>query len=264
MRTFNSLLNSGFAVISQFIILIFAFLTRTVFIRILGSEYLGFDTLFTSILGILSIADLGLGTALNFSLYAPIRKNDVEKTAAILQYFKKIFFWLGILLFLLAFCIVPFLDLLVAGSTNSIPYMQKVFILYAILTFSSYFFTDVRTVYHAHQQNYKVLVFDFLAKIFTKSLQIVLLLSYPSYLWYLVIEIIITLFFNVRLMRKAHKEYPDFYDHASTLSAQDRKVIFNDVKVLSLSKIANVGINGTDSVIISKFVGTAEIGRAHV
>ncbi len=97
MRTINSLLNSGFAVVSQFIILIFAFITRTVFIRILGSEYLGFDALFTNILSILSIVDLGLGTALNFSLYAPIRNNESQKVAAILQYFKKIFCQLGVL-----------------------------------------------------------------------------------------------------------------------------------------------------------------------
>ncbi len=148
----------------------------------------------------------------------------------------------------------------VKGSVNSIPYMQKVFVFYAFLTFSSYFFTDVRTVYYAHQQNYKVLMFDFLAKIFTKTLQVFILLIHPSYLWYLGIEIIITLFFNFRLMKKAHKEYSEFYTYPSKLKETERQTIFNDIKFLSLSKIANVGINGTDSIIISKFVGTAALG----
>ena len=260
MRTINSILNSGFAVVSQFIILIFAFITRTVFIRILGSEYLGFDALFTNILSILSIVDLGLGTALNFSLYSPIRNNERQKVAAIVQYFKKIFCRLGVLLFILAFCITPFIGLFVKGSVNSIPYMQKVFVFYAFLTFSSYFFTDVRTIYYAHKQNYKVLMFDFLAKIFTKTLQVIILLIHPSYLWYLGIEIIITLFFNFRLMKKAHKEYSEFYTYPSELKEDERQTIFNDIKFLSLSKIANVGINGTDSIIISKFVGTAALG----
>ena len=129
--------------------------------------------------------DLGLGTALNFSLYSPIRNNERQKVAAIVQYFKKIFCRLGVLLFILAFCITPFIGLFVKGSVNSIPYMQKVFVFYAFLTFSSYFFTDVRTIYYAHQQNYKVLMFDFLAKIFTKTLQVIILLIHPSYLWYL-------------------------------------------------------------------------------
>lgn len=260
MRTINSLLNSSFAMISQFIILIFAFITRTVFIKILGSEYLGFDALFTNVLSILSIVDLGLGTALNFSLYKPIRDGEVEKVAAIIQYFKKIFSFLGILLCVLSIFVVPFIGDLVKGSTNSIPYMQKVFLLYAILTFSSYFFTDVRTVFYAHQQNYKVLVFDFFTKILTKTLQVVILLIHPSYLWYLGIEILITLFFNFKLLKKAHSEYVYLYDHKVKLSDYDRKIIFRDVKYLSLSKLSNIGISGTDSLIIAKFVGTAALG----
>lgn len=260
MRTINSLLNSSFAMISQFIILIFAFITRTVFIRILGSEYLGFDALFTNVLSILSIVDLGLGTALNFSLYKPIRDGEVEKVAAIIQYFKKIFSLLGILLCILSIFVVPFIGDLVKGSTNSIPYMQKVFLLYAILTFSSYFFTDVRTVFYAHQQNYKVLVFDFFTKILTKTLQVIILLIHPSYLWYLGIEILITLFFNFKLLKKAHIEYEFLYDHKVRLSESDRKIIFRDVKYLSLSKLSNIGISGTDSLIIAKFVGTAALG----
>lgn len=260
MRTINSLINSSFAVISQFIILIFAFITRTVFINVLGSEYLGFDTLFTNVLSILSIVDLGLGAALTYSLFKPIRNGEIEKVAAIIQYFKKMFCWLGLLMFALSIIIVPFIGELVKGSANSIPYMQKVFLFYAVLTFSSYMFMDVRTVYYAYQQNYKVLMFDFLTKIVTKTLQVIILLNHPSYLWYLGIEIIITVFFNIQLMRKAHKDYSILYDHPAKLNEDDRNKIFNDVKYLSLSKIANVGINGTDSVIISKFIGTAALG----
>lgn len=260
MRTWNSILNSSFAAVSQFIILIFAFITRTVFIRILGPEYLGFDSLFTNVLSVLSIVDLGLGTALNFSLYKPIYEEDIEKVSAIIHYFKKTFTIMGVSLLLLSLCVTPFIGNLVNGSDNSIPYMQKVFLLYAILTFSSYFFTDVRTIFYAHQKNYKVLMFDFITKIFTKVLQVILLYIHPSYLWYLGIEILITCSLNVRLMIKAHNEYSDIFNCRSKLNKDDKKRIFTDVKYLSISKIAAVGIGSTDSLIISKFIGTAVLG----
>ena len=259
-RVTNTILNSSFASISQFIILIFAFITRTFFIRILGAEYLGFDALFSNILSVLSIVDLGIGTALNFSLYKPMHEQDKEKVAAIIQYFKKLFYGLGALLLLLSLLITPFIGYLVKDIGNNLIYMQKVFFLYAIMTFSTYFFVDCRTLYFSSQQNYKVLVYDFIAKILVKILQVVLLINYPSYLIYLGIEIITNLIINLLMKKKAMKEFSYVYERKYQLLAKDKKVIFNDVKYLSLGKIASVGIASTDSLIISKYIGTASLG----
>lgn len=259
-RTTYSILNSSFAAVSHFVILLFSFITRTAFIKILGSEYLGFDALFSNILSVLSIVDLGVGTALNYSLYKPMYENDEMKVAAIIQYFRKIFYRMGIVLMLMALVITPFIGMLVKNIGSNLVYMQKIFILYGIMTFSSYFFVDCRTLYFSSQQNYKVLYFDLISKIITKTLQVILLLVYPSYLAYLVIEIMIGTSVNLFLKIKTKKDFNYVFKKKYELTRVDKKIIFNDVKYLSLGKLASVGIGSTDSLIISKFLGATVLG----
>lgn len=62
-RTKNAVKNAVFGLLSKVINLIFAFISRTAFIYILGTTYLGVNGLFTEVLGLLSIADLGFGVA---------------------------------------------------------------------------------------------------------------------------------------------------------------------------------------------------------
>lgn len=259
-RLFSSILNSSFASISQFIILIFSFITRTFFINILGADYLGFDALFSNILSVLSIVDLGIGTALTFSLYKPMHINDEKKVAAIIQYFRKLFCIFGSVLLFLSVLLTPYIGYFVKEIGSNIFYMQKVFFLYAILTFSSYFFVECRTLYFSSQQNYKVLSYDFIAKMIVKTLQIILLCIHPSYLMYLGIEIITNLIINGIMRKRAMKDFAYAYESKIKLSENEKKVIFNDIKYLSLGKVATVGIGSTDSFIISKFVGTVALG----
>lgn len=259
-RTTNTIVNSSFASLSHVIILFFSFITRTCFIYYLGPEYLGFDSLFTNILSILSIVDLGLGTALNFFLYKPFRDDDKEKIAATIQYFRKIFCILGFILFLLSLIIAPFIDHFVVNIGSDLRYLQIVFILYAVMTFSSYFFVDSRTLFFASQKNYIVLSYVFVARIIIKILQIISLVKMPNYMMYLLIEITINLIVNIIISSKARKEFSYVYGERKTLKSSDKVEIFNDVKYLSIGKIAQVGISSTDSIIISKFVGTLALG----
>lgn len=260
IRSINSLANAFIGSISQFVILIFAFLTRTAFINKLGAEYLGFDSLFTNILSVLSIVDLGISTALNYSLYKPMHEDDKLKIAAIIQYFKKAFNFLGVILLIISLLITPFIGFLIKDIGTNLAYMQKIFFLYSIMTFMSYFFVDCRTLYFSSQQNYKVLMLDFTAKILVKSFQIILLYTYPSYILYLVIEIITNLCISLIMKRRTKKDFSFVYNRKYELSPIDKKIVFKDIKYISLGKIASVGTGSTDSIIISKFVGTVALG----
>lgn len=259
-RAKNTILNSSFASITQSIILIFSFVTRTFFINILGTEYLGFDALFTNILSALSIIDLGIGASLNYSLYKPMHDHDKRKVAEIIQYFRKLFCIIGLSLLIISFLVTPFIKYFVMDIGSNLIYMQKVFILYAVMTFLSYFFVDCRTLYFSAQQNYKVLYFDLIGKILVKISQIIVLVNFHSYIAYLLIEIVFSLLINIILRNKTKKDFYYAYEKQYKLSKEDKNIIFNDVKYLSLGKIAAVGIGSTDSLIISKFVGTVSLG----
>ncbi len=177
-----------------------------------------------------------------------------------MHYFRKLFNTLGVLLLAASLVVSPFLGVLMKESSVDLAYLQKLFLLYALLSFSSYFFTDVRTVFYAHQQNYRVVSADFWAKLLSKLVQCGLLWVYRSYLLYLVAELLITLLMNWRLQRRAHRAYALIYSQKPELRQAEKAEIFKDVKYLGLSKAAAIGVNSTDSLIIAKWVSTAALG----
>ena len=136
-RKKNSVLN----VSSNFLILLtntfLSFAVRTVFIKILGEEYLGVNTLFTNILQVLSLAELGISTAINYALYKPLAHQDYKKISAILKFFKKAYIVIGLIILCIGILIIPFLGIML--KTNNVPHTTLIYLLFLINTASMYF-----------------------------------------------------------------------------------------------------------------------------
>ena len=90
-RKYNSFRNTVFGMISQVIYLLLSFICRTILIKKLGSEILGINGLYTNILSILSLAELGLGNTLLFSLYKPLSEKDEDKISSLIKFYGKIY-----------------------------------------------------------------------------------------------------------------------------------------------------------------------------
>ena len=73
MRSENSARNSLAAIAGQTISVIFGFITRYWFIKVLGEAYLGVNGVFCSVLSLLSLTELGLGSAMTYALYSARR-----------------------------------------------------------------------------------------------------------------------------------------------------------------------------------------------
>lgn len=260
-RVKNTVRNSVIGFGSQLTVLAFSFFARTFFIRCLGTENLGFDALFSNVLNVMSIVDLGLTSAMAYALFEPLALKQYDRLVALIKYFRRIFVFIGILLLLMSLVVAPFIDFFInVDSTLDFNTVRMIFLLYAVNSFSTYFFVDMRTILTADQKDYIVISIDTCTKIITKLLQIFILVKYQSYIYYLLIEILVMLFSNIILSVAVKKCYGlKKHEYLYGLTTKEKRDLFSNISFLGLNKIAATGINSTDSIIISKLVGTVTL-----
>lgn len=259
MRFKNAMMNSFMIMFTQVILIFVSLTTRKVFIATLGISYLGFDGLFANIIGVLSIADLGLVQAMYFSLYKPIHDEDYDKVNRLINFYKKIFYFIGFCLIIISFFIVPFLGYFITSDVLSNE-LRIIFVLFSLSSFSSYFFVTKRALFFVSQKNYVTAFVDFLAKFIMKILQIICLVKYQSYIFYIVIDFSSMFISNLIITRKANKTFNYVKKDDSKLEQSEKNEIVKNVKNVFFSKLCGVGVGCTDSLIISKFLGVASLG----
>ena len=263
-RTAHSLRNISAALIGYMCTILLTFLVRTVFIKQLGSTYLGINGLFSNILFILSFAELGLGTAIIYSLYKPLAENDKKQISAILNFYALSYRIIGCSIILFGIILLPFLNYIVGDKSqlpSDIPPLKLVFLLYVLNVAGSYFFNYKRSLLIA-SQNGRI---DSLNQLIYHSardiLQIIFLIVFKSFLLFLIIQILFTLIGNIAISRKANIFFPflDSYKHEKIDSNTLAKIKKN-VLAMICHKIGSVIVSGTDNIFITHFVGLLTTG----
>ncbi len=261
MRKRSTLLNSVAGLLNRLVSVAFVFIVRRFFMNSLDVEYLGYEGLFLNILGIFSLVDLGLGTAIAFDLYEPIYNNDREQVSSIMHLFKTFYVATGILIFFLSLCFTPFLLNFIKDYTINGRDIQLYFLIYAFGVSLSYFFSYKRTLVFALQKNRVVLNIDSAAKIIQSLVQIWLLVRYQNYALYLSTIAITNVLSNVAVSIVCDKG--DYYDKKDVkpLSSEYKKKLKDHVKTLAITNIAWQGLASTDNIIISSLVGALELAK---
>ena len=167
-----SLLNSSVSAVIYIFNIAIKFLSRSFFIHFLGAEYLGLNGLFTNILSMLSLAELGIGTSIVFSLYAPLAKKDKSMINLLMHLYKKIYTIIGIVVGVLGMMLIPVLPHII-GDARSIPGIYLIYFLFLLNSVSSYFFTYNRSLLIADQRAYITVVFDFFCSVIVTVVQII-------------------------------------------------------------------------------------------
>lgn len=126
-RIYNSIRNMKFAFINQIISLLMSFISRKIFVLYLTQEYLGLNGLFSNILSILSLAELGIGSAITFSMYKPLAENDEKTLKALLNIYKKAYRVIGIFIIVVGFSLTPFLSFFIKDMPT-IPNIQYIYV----------------------------------------------------------------------------------------------------------------------------------------
>ncbi len=260
MRVNNSIRNVITALIGQGLGIILSFIGRGVFINTLGMEYLGINGLFTNVLSILSLAEMGVGTAIIYSLYSPLAHGDKRQVRALMTFYEQVYRTIGVTIFILGIALVPFLKYIIKGQPD-IPYLYLIYLLFLINTVVSYFFAYKRSLIIADQKNYIATMYRYGFYIVLNVCQIILLLTTKSFIGFLIVQISVTILENLMIANKANKMYPFLRDKTKIkLGIESRKEITKNVKALLCHKIGWIVVSGTDNIIISSFLGVYWVG----
>ena len=259
-RTKNSIRNSIAAIISNVVSILIAFISQSIFIKILGAEYLGINGLFTNVLTMLSIFELGIGNAIIYNLYEPIAHNKVEKIKSLMKFYKKAYNIIALTIFVVGILIIPIIPKIVGEVTIDIN-IYGVYILFLLSTISSYLMAYKRNLIYANQKNYIVDLVHMGYLIILNIVQLLILFFTKNYYIYLIVKIVCQIIENIVLTQIANKMYPYLLDkEVEKIDKKVEKDIFAKVKALVFHKIGGIAINGTDNIIISYFLGVATVG----
>ncbi len=260
MRSENVIKNSIWTTINTVITIAIGFISRTIFIYILNSEYLGIDGLFSNILSLLSLSELGFGSAVTFNLYKPLREKDEKKIAAIMNFYKWIYRMVAVFIFVVGMCLVPFLRYIIKDTTFDIKYITGIYVLFLIKTAITYLYSYNFTLATADQRGYIIGHITMINNIVTPIAKIVALAITRSFVAYIVAEIVLTLGFNLIKTLHVKKAYPVLEDTKSSLEKQETRKILKDVQNIFLGKVSTTVLTSTDNLIISSFVNVISVG----
>ena len=262
-RTTYSMMNMGVGFAGYFLNTIMGFICRMVFVRCLPAEYLGINGLFSNILSMLSLAELGIGTAIVFALYKPIAEDDEDKIASLMKFYGGAYRIIGLVVAVAGLALLPFLSFIIGDAPQIKENIYVIYIVYLFNTVLTYFFSYRASLLVAAQRNYVQLGISYVVTTLQSVVQIVALLLFKDYMIYLAIQTIGTLAFNIIVSRKAAKDYPYIKNkNIKPLDQDEKKSLFKNVKALTVSKVSELLVYGTDNIIITYFQGLVTVGAA--
>ena len=254
-RTKNATKNIVFGTILKIYQIIIPFFIRTAMIYLLGVEYLGLNSLFTSILQVLNLAELGVGSAMVFSMYKPITEDNEEKICALMNLYKIYYRIIGIIVLILGLVLLPFVPKLIKSD---IPANMNVYVLYILnlmaTVLSYWLFAYKNCLLQAHQRTDITSKITIIVNTITYIIQFVLLFLFRNYYLYVIILLIGQVAINITTAVLVNKMYPK-YKAKGKLKNQEIKDINGRVKDLFTAKFGGVIVNSADSVVISAFLG---------
>lgn len=254
-RTKNASRNIVFGFINKTIVLLFPFVLRTVLIKSLGSEYLGLNGLFTSILQVLNLAELGFSSAIVFSMYKPIVDKDSDTICALMNLYKKIYRIIGLIIFLIGLSLLPLLPFLIKGSYPSEINIYYLYIIYLINTGVSYFlFAYKSSLLIAHQRSDITSNIQSVTYILQYVFQIIVLIKLKNYYLFISIQILSTILNNILVAFITKKRYPN-YVCKGNIDETTKNNIKKRVSGLMINKVCQTTRNSLDSICISCFLG---------
>ena len=269
MRSKNVSRNIAAGLLRMFVKDGMKFIVQTVFIYRLSEEFLGASGLFTSVLGILNIAELGIGSAISFALYKPLAENDKDQLKALMALYKKAYLAIGCFILVIGLILLPLLPYIVKDSIEGLN-INILYLLYLINTVCSYLFMSYKSsLLIADQKQYIVQLYYSKVSIISGISQILILLIMPAksaatYYAYTITGIFFVVLQNILISRRTDKLYPYILEKSNIpIKPEVKRKIIQNVKALSIANISRKALDSIDAIIISASLvnGFAIIGK---
>lgn len=254
--------NIAFGYIGNITSTVLGFVLRTVFIMKLDETLLGVNGLYSGILTMLSLAELGIGTALNFSLYAPVAQGNLEKVKSYMLFYKKAYRAIAGVVAGIGIILIPFLKYFIKNPGDyGIGELTVYYLIFLFNTVSTYFVAYKYSLVNAEQKNYIQTNVLTLTKLVTTIVQILVLLLSANFLLYLLAAAAVELLQKICVSIYLNKQYPYLKDKdVVPLEKEEKKEIADKTKALVFHKVGDVARLQTDSIIISSFIRVSLVG----
>ena len=187
-RTEHIAKNLKFAAASELTLAVLKFVFRRVFVLLLGKEYLGLNGLFTDILSVLSLAELGFGTAVTYSLYRPAATGDTELIKSLMALYRRAYWIIGLIVLAAGLSLTPFLGFFIKGMPKGIPGLSLIYVLNVLNASASYVFAYKSTLLFVHQKKYVDSLIRTAVTAGATAAQIGILLVTGNYIYYVSIS----------------------------------------------------------------------------
>lgn len=261
-RIANASKNIRFGYLGILLTLILQFISRTIFIQTIGITYLGVNGLFTNVLSILSFTELGIGTAMNYSLYKPVAENNREKIKSLMYLYKNAYHLIAVIVAVIGLALVPFLSNIIKDpGTISQHELVVFYLIYLFNTVSSYLVSYKYSLVNAEQKNYIQSNIRTITMTVITTCQIIILLVYRNYLFYLIIAAVVELIQKIFVTRYFNIHYPYLLEkNVEKLSVGEMNAIRKNIKALIFHKIGEISVYQTDNLLISFFINVTTVG----
>lgn len=238
------------------------FILRYVFIQKLGDTLIGVEGLYTDVLTVLSLAELGVGTAVNYNLYGLVAKRDQEKIKSYMRFYKTAYRVIAAVVAIAGLVLVPFLPMIVKGADYLTLRQLRVYYLFFLFnTVSTYFVAYKYSLANAEQKNYIQTNVTTVTKLITMTVQAAALAVLPNFLLYLSIQSGVELIQKIFVNRYLNHKYPILKEkNVAPLTQKEKTDVSGKIKALMLHRIGDMARLQTDTIIISAFLGVVQTG----
>ena len=256
----SSARNAMTAAVTSIVMGVVSFIERMVFNQCFISDYLGFYSLFGNIISIIAVAELGLSTAIAYSLYAPLAEDNFEEVNVIMHLFRKVYRIMGTIILAAGLAVTPFMRYFVRTEVD-ITYVQICFVIFLLGTVSEYFFYYKSIIFSASQREYVNTLLTNICWTVMYAVQIAASIITHSFLLYSLLILAFTLIRCTVVNILARKKFP-FLSKKPTrrIAKESRDKILSNVKGLIADKLGGVLINSSDSLLISAMIGSSILG----
>ena len=263
-RAQNSIKIAKAGIIAQVATVVLSFISQRLIVRTLGSDYLGLTGLFSNVLSMLSLVQLGIGTAIVYNMYKPLHDHDEHKVAALVHFYRNVYRIIALAVGVIGVGLTPFLPVIIKDLDKlsfGLGYIQIIYLLSIADIVASYLFAYRVTVLDADQQRNVIMDLRTVGTIILAVVRVAVLYFTHSYVLFVTVGLVYTVALNIISSFKAVQLHPYIKTlKDSRLSDEERKVVMKDASNLSIHTLASFVVDGTDNLIISSFIGLGALG----
>ncbi len=261
-RVKNITRNMGSTVFAQIPLFLISFIVRKVFVIVLGEQYLGLNGLFSNILSVLSVAELGFGASITYSLYRPLAIGDCEKVKSLMRLYQRAYTTIATLIIVLGVAMTPFLDFFIEDIPKDVEHIEIIYMIHVLYFGFPYFFAYKGSLLFADQKKYVDTLIHACVNIICHVVQLVLLMIFRNYILYAACLVLSAIAIGIWISVAANRRYPFLLEKdVQPLSKEDKAIIKRNVGAMVFHRFGTAVVSGTDNILMAKFVSLAAVGR---